>query len=270
MAVTCVVGAAQAWLPFSDPIVDEAPLLELFQSRITGIQQHEAADIAPPGVTSFERHPHHLLRILRRCNYNVEQSVLQWCAWVRWRQEQRIDEITDEVIRCDLEANLIKWQGQDKKGRLCCVVTGRHMDPDGRRNKGGTGLSFQKYLIRSVEDGCRRAMEQSCASNTSIAGSSSSISASSSDRSRPPAQHQIDRQEDDAAATSSPLDAVPDVRPGPGADASPGPGPGLDAGPDFCIVYDRRGLDWQHIDPMLYKLSRTTIDDLRVCPTIII
>ena len=247
MAVTCVVGAAQAWLPFSDPVVDESPFLECFQSRIS---VEITRQTTPWNDTTFEQHPHHLLRILRRCNYNMEQAVHEWKEWVIWRHEQRIDEITDDVIRCDVDGELIKWQGHDKKGRLCCVVTGRHMNPDGRRSKGGTGLSFQKYLIRTVEDGCRLAMEQSSATNVTDASSSAS--------SGPPSQYRIDR--DDAATTSDT---------NPGLDASPV----LDAGPDFCIVYDRRGLDWHHIDPMLYKLSRNTIDALRVrryCPYILL
>ena len=71
MAVSCVVGAAQQWLPFSDPAVDEAPLLECFQSRIdVEIEQKQLTN-----VTAFEKHHHHLLRILRPCNYNMEQSV---------------------------------------------------------------------------------------------------------------------------------------------------------------------------------------------------
>ena len=244
MAVSCVVGAAQAWLPFSDPVVDETPLLECFQARISV----EISRQTPPwNITSFERHPHQLLCLLRRCNYNMEQSMLDWCAWVSWRREQRIDEITDELIRCDQEANLIKWHGHDKKGRLCCVVTGRHMNPEGRRRNGGTGQSFQKFLIRSVEDGCRKGMENSITTTTGFANGSA---ASSSASSGPPTQNLIDRDHDPTTTSTSDAGANPVVN--------------ADAGPDFCIVYDRRGLDWQHIDPMLYKLSRNIIDDLRV------
>ena len=237
MAVSCVVGAAQPWLPFSDPAVDEAPLLECFQSRIdVEIEQKQLTN-----VTAFEKHHHHLLRILRRCNYNMEQSVQEWVGWITWRREQRIDEITDDVIRSDVDAKLIEWtKGHDKQGRLCCIVTGRNMNPEERRKKGGTGPSFQKCLIRSVENGCRLAMEHQSSSSTK----------KSSD---PLAQQQIDREhEDDITAASSDIISNSSL------------GLGLDAGPDFCIVYDRRGLDWHHMDPMLHKLSRNTIDELRV------
>ena len=247
MAVSCVVGAAQPWLPFSDPAVEETPLLECFQARI---DTELTRQTQLTNVTTFEKHPHHLLRILRRCNYNVEQSVQDWYGWITWRREQLIDEITDDIIRSDVDAKLIEWtKTHDKLGRLCCVVTGRHMNPEERRKQGGTGLSFQKYLIRSVEDGCRLAMMEE----------SSATSSRSARNSGPPTQQQIDREHDDIATTSD-TNVHPDTSPGP--DASPSPG--LDAGPDFCIVYDRRGLDWQHIDPMLYKLSRNTIDELRV------
>jgi hypothetical protein len=57
------------------------------------------------------------------------------------------DRITDHDISAELPARLCHWRGEDKLGRPCLVITGRHMRPNARRSLGATSKSFQKVRV---------------------------------------------------------------------------------------------------------------------------
>jgi hypothetical protein len=139
--VSCVTSFA----PFQDPAdaADIELLLTQFQQRID--VECERGTCQPP-ATPFERHPFHLQFLLECTNYDLEQSVQRWIAWVGWRHEVGAEEIaTDDVgMRNEVEARLASWtEGQDRTGRRCLVITGRHLDPSSRRAAGADARSFQ-------------------------------------------------------------------------------------------------------------------------------
>ena len=141
--VSCVASLA----PFQDPsrAVNVESLLSRFQQRLD-VECLQQSIPLPPSMTSFERHSFHLLFILQCTNYDVEQSVSRWIAWVRWRREVCADDIAvnDDWTHHERDAGLATWPGmRDRAGRHCCVVTGRLFDVSARRMAGADARSFQ-------------------------------------------------------------------------------------------------------------------------------
>lgn len=248
--LSCATGVTSSFLPFQDPVVDEEALLQLLQTRIDVEISRQTVPSGAVSNSAFVRHPHHLLRLLRRYNHGVELALTGWCDWVRWRHEQKADNITDDNVHAESAARLAVWWGHDKSDRLCCVITGRHLNPAERRRLGGNSQTFQQYLIRVVEDGCLRAMEDSSTSNRS--NSSNPIVSTMERDAYNSAENTMTSNDSSSSSNSSSSRG--------GDDSSNR----LSIGPDFCVIYDRRGLEFANIDPMLYKLCRSTVEALRV------
>jgi hypothetical protein len=143
-------------------------------------------------ATDYEKQENHLKRFLTKHFMDLEVALTQWHGWVKWRHDVNIDDINEEEIKNEREEGVVTWRGRNKEGMLCCVITGRMLDPINRK---GTPRSFKKFILKTVEEGLRQADESS---ETKV-----------------------------------------------------------------CIIYDRRGLEFKHIDPNLYQFCRKDFEVLR-------
>lgn len=180
-----------ACLPRCEPVT-EADVSD-FDGKVAKLRQqcleHKFETIQPAEKYFDEVHLRYFLRLKL---FSIPYALETWAEWVEWRYRIGADEITDEEIADEVSSGLAEWRGKDKAGRLCLVVTPRLLNPRGRK---GNHKTFQKFLIRIIEDGLRKA---------------------------------------DAA----------DVH-------------------EVCILYDRTGLTFEHIDPILQQFSKPTISALK-------
>lgn len=180
----CSAGVFQL---FEDPVVEEEPILAVMKERIEKQQCYLSLQ-----TTDYERKQSNLMRFLKKSSFDLEAALGQWERWVKFRREYKIDEISDEDIKYEIEENIINWKGKNKSNQLCCILTGRmHV----AAHRMGTYSSFRKYLLRRVEEGM-------------IAS---------------------DQAESDK----------------------------------ICIIYDRRGLDYPHIDTNLHQSCKKIIQQLK-------
>jgi hypothetical protein len=138
--------------PFQDPTPDtEAVLLSRMQERIEKEEFHSQLN-----ATSEEKSEILLKRFLRKHFFDLEVALVQWHAYVEWRHGQKLNEITEDDIKNEREEGIFSWRGENKEGMPCCVITGRMLDPSGRK---GTFVSFRKHLTKFVDEGMYRADE---------------------------------------------------------------------------------------------------------------
>lgn len=193
--INCAEGA---WAGFKDPVVpqsEEDQAFSLFQQLVDiHLVRSEQADILPLAdpPEKWEKSTKNLLRFLRNNDHDPNKALKSYLEWLRWRRKVGADAITDEDIQHEVKDGLAAWRGQDKDGRLALVVTGRCLNPAERL---GSVRSFQKFIIKTVEDGLKQADER-------------------------------------------------DVE-------------------EVCIIYDRRGLEFRHLDSSLHRMSQPTISILQ-------
>jgi hypothetical protein len=149
--------------------------------------------------------------------------------------------------------------------RPCCVVTGRNHDPYGRA---GNWKSFKKFLIHTVETGVQEADKrlieahraQLIAAVADETREAQTLEASPvASRGSPRQYGLLDRPEESASSSSG--TAAADETAAAGGKAA---APDLEPFGQVCILYDRRGLDDQHLDPNLYQICRDLFSELQV------
>jgi len=173
--------------PFEDPVPEVDTLLADIAARING-----EASLVSLGATEYEKKMTHVKRLLMKNQYDVEATVQQWIEWVKWRHEIMVDAIEEDEIKAEKEEAVFVWRGQNKEKMKCCVITGRALDPLGRK---GTNRSFKRHFIKTVEDGLKA----------------------------------VDDDEQDKV----------------------------------CFIYDRRGLEFKHIDPNLFNFCKKVGEEMR-------
>lgn len=179
------------------------------------------------GATDYEKSDATLQRILKKFLYDLETSLHHWDEWVRWRQENKVDSITTDQIKHEISEGILAWRGHNKQNMPCLVVTGRLLDPI---NRAGTPLSFKNYILKTVEDQMVEHM---------IKQADGGNEASSSPA--PPSSSSI-RSEDGNEESSEKIASCPDK---------------------VCVIYDRRDLTFENIDPNLYQFCKKTILQMR-------
>lgn len=149
-------------------------------------------------ATDYEKSDKVLRRLLKKHSQDLERSLSEWHRWVQWRRDQDVNRLlsADEEMRHEMHEKIFRWAGQNKQRMLCCVVTARQLDAQGRQ---GSYSSYKKYLVRTVEEGLRR----------------------------------IDACQDQSLSEQ------------------------------VCIIYDRRGLDYNNVDPGLHQSCRRLVEELR-------
>lgn len=103
-------------------------------------------------VSAFERDSKNLLFLLRKSKHDLDKACTIHKEWSKWRREKECDSISNEEIAEEIADGICVWRGKDNAGRMVCVVTGRHLKVLSRK---GTCRSFEKFLIKIVEDGIR-------------------------------------------------------------------------------------------------------------------
>mmetsp|Transcript_8553 Transcript_8553/g.12767 ORF Transcript_8553/g.12767 Transcript_8553/m.12767 type:complete len:307 (+) Transcript_8553:31-951(+) len=152
------------------------------------VKQHQCS----PPLTEDEQSIGTLTRFRKRYPRDTEAAYKEWSEWVQWRRDLQVDEITEQSISEEISSKQAFWHGKDKKNQPCLLVTGRLHDTGATL---GSGKSFQKFMIYTVEQGCKISNE-------------------------------------------SEVEKV-------------------------CVLYDRRGLEYEHIDIFLYQNCRNIIYDLQ-------
>eukprot|EP01031_Cornospumella_fuschlensis_P033008 gene33008-39926_t len=194
MSLFAACSPPGGWLPFQDPGPDSLEnLVETMRSRITMEETH--ARLQP---TDYEKSDKVLRRLLKKHSHDLEAALSEWHRWAQWRREHDVEGLLlrDEDVQHELREHVFRWAGRNKQHMLCCVITARQFDAQGRQ---GTYSSYKKFLVRSVEEGLRR------------------------------------------------------------ADASDDPS----LSEQVCVIYDRRGLGYAHVDPGLHQSCRKLVEELR-------
>lgn len=167
-----------------------------------------------------------LQRVLKKFSYDLESSLNHWNEWVQWRHDNGVDAITTDQIKHEIAEGIIVWRGHNKQNMPCCVITGRLLDPI---NRAGTPLSFKRYVLKTVEDQMESITMQVGDGNRQ---GSSALSA-------PPSSSSI--REDGNEESKEMVDSSDKV----------------------CIIYDRRDLTFDNIDPNLYQFCKSVIITMR-------
>ncbi len=147
-------GGSGMWLsclaPFQDPDPEsEAIILTRMRERIEKEDFHVQLQ-----ASNEEKSEILLRRFLRKHLYDVEVALVQWHGYVEWRHSLQLDQITEEEINNERNEGIFAWRGENKEGMPCCVITGRMLDPAGRK---GTSRSFKRHLLKFVDEGMYRA-----------------------------------------------------------------------------------------------------------------
>ena len=128
--------------PFADPENNSDDSLRIMLERCelekTRKNGTSSSSLKP---TDEECHIGHLNHFLRLSKFNVEQAMVMWSEWVKWRHDMKIDTISDEDIIDEVSSGIAQWRGFDKVGRPCLVISGRYFDP---RERKGTVKTFEK------------------------------------------------------------------------------------------------------------------------------
>ena len=117
-------------------------------------QAHEVLKESP--VLAEELESNQIKGIYLRCKYNIEEAVLMYLDYIQWRRRNKLSEITSKDCEDEIKSNLAVWKGHDKENNPVCIITGRHLDIESRS---GTYSSFNKFLLHTVETGCKLANE---------------------------------------------------------------------------------------------------------------
>jgi len=137
-----------------EPQVDKEMMINTMLERIEVNARQNGLSIVPK-----ELDREIILRFLKSQKYDIEFTLNKWQRWVQWRKrlEFDIDNIPEGDIHFELDSKLAYWNGNDRSGRPCCVVIGRHHNPFARS---GGYASFQKFLIYIVLKGVDIAKER--------------------------------------------------------------------------------------------------------------
>jgi hypothetical protein len=146
--------ASGAWAPFQDPSAteDEPQQVLLLTERINDWVGKETEAGRPPSFHSskFETQERQILRVLRRNNHIIEDALKEWIEWIKWRAENKVDDIKETEIAQLKALGIAEWRGQDKEGRPSLVLTGRLL----REGEYPEKISiFRKYAIYMAEQG---------------------------------------------------------------------------------------------------------------------
>jgi hypothetical protein len=147
----------------------------------------------PVILSNFEKNENTIKKILSNNNYNIDNALSLYLKWIDYRISVNADNITNDDIKAEINYNLAPWKGKDKNNRPCCIITGRNLPISNIRL--GNYKTFNQFLIRTVEDGCKLADENNSE--------------------------------------------------------------------ELCIIYDRRCLEYSNIDPILNRMCKSTIDELK-------
>lgn len=246
-----------------------------------------------PFPTVSERHPGRLLWYLMKCNYDLESAYKGWLCWVTWCRTHAVEKISVDNIQMEIDTKVAYWEGHDKLNRPCLVITGRNHDPYGRI---GNWKTFKMFMIYTVEKGVQQADQRLLDAHLAQLGEVASIAATATADidSADAASHIVPsgavvdvNLQVAAASTSSKLTGSPrqyglldpsiDIINTDANTTSPhntntvaavgesaNPAPSLDVAGQVCILYDRRGMGDEHIDPTLYAICRELFSELQM------
>lgn len=139
----------------------ERELILALKARVEewlAFREHEGEKPYELSTSRFELDEKQLLRILRRCRFNVQASLTEWTEWITWREEVDANSITGRDFESNLTPlSIAKWCGKDKEGRPALVLTGRLLRSD---FKFKSIRLFRRYLVFMAERGVHLCNEQ--------------------------------------------------------------------------------------------------------------
>ena len=125
----------------------------------------EEAKRPPPIVldpSGFETNDKQLTDILNRMKGDIEEAMKEWKAWIFWRRDYVINDMTEEDFLPITRMGLASWRGSDKEGRPCLVLTGRLLQTEDEVGQPPLPPAklFQQYVIWMAEKGVRMLNEE--------------------------------------------------------------------------------------------------------------
>lgn len=89
-----------------------------------------------------------ILRFARARALNIDKTIEMLLHWKIWRDEHKVDNITDESVANEISSNKAYFYGFDKWGRACCIVRPRLHHPDKRDID-----EVMRFAVYSLEKG---------------------------------------------------------------------------------------------------------------------